>query len=57
MMSWLQYDHHKYNTLDQQKQGNDMFHPEPADSHIKMELLLQESVRTLVVEECHKHVK
>lgn len=52
MNSWLQYDHHKYNTLDQQKQGNDMFHPEPADSHIKMELLLQESVSTLFVEEC-----
>jgi hypothetical protein len=34
-----------------------MFHPELADTHIKMELQRQESVSTLVVEECHKHVK
>jgi len=49
MMSWLQYDHYMYNTLDQEKQGNDMFHPELADTHIKMELQRQESVSTLVV--------
>ena len=51
-MSWLQYDNHNYNTLDQEKPGNNAFHPDRADSHIKMELLLQESVSTLVVEEC-----